>query len=121
MVAKVVDDSPAFRAGLVAGDIITRIDGESVASAGSLARSIRSRDEGEIVDLEIWRDGSAELLQATLDRRQPASGMHRSIMIDCGDEEGDCAAHVLGGSHHVMAAKNARSVSTAMTATVTAL
>jgi len=33
MVAKVVDDSAAFRAGLAAGDIITRVDGESIGSS----------------------------------------------------------------------------------------
>jgi hypothetical protein len=103
MVARVVDDSPAFRAGLTAGDIITRIDGESVASASSLAHSIRGREEGDLVDLEVWRDGSAESFQATLDRQEFAGGMHRSIMIDCGDDESDCAAHVLGGSHRAMA------------------
>jgi hypothetical protein len=29
--------------------------------------------------------------------------MHRSIMIDCGDDEADCAAHFHRGSHHAMA------------------
>lgn len=103
MVAKVVDDSAAFRAGLQAGDIITRIDGESVASSGDLSRAIRSRSEGDVINLEIWRDGLAETISATLDANDRLAGMHRRIMIDCDENDEDCGAVFVGLSHGAMA------------------
>jgi len=102
MVAKVVDDSAAFRAGLAAGDIITRIDGKTVRSSGDLTHAIRSREEGETVSLEIWRDGSLEAISATLDKNEQMSAFRRHVMIDCEDDEGDCGAVFVGQSHHGM-------------------
>ena len=69
MVSKVVAETPAERAGVRVGDIITRVNGEDVESASRLARMIRSHDDGEIVDVEVWREGSIEMLAATLEQR----------------------------------------------------
>lgn len=102
MVSKVVDDSAAFRAGLAAGDIITRVDGESMGSAGDLTRAIRSQEEGETVNMEIWRDGSIETIAATLDSHQPKTRLRRHVMIDCDEEDEDCGARFVGGDHHGM-------------------
>lgn len=70
MVSKIVDDSPAQRAGLRVGDVITLVDDESVASGGELAHAIAGRDDGETVALEVWRDGKAQRLSATLEERE---------------------------------------------------
>jgi hypothetical protein len=90
MVAKVVDDSAAFRAGLAAGDIITSVEGESVSSSMDLTHAIRSREEGEAVSLEIWRDGSFSTITATLDEHEMPHMAHKAMFIDCDDDEGDC-------------------------------
>lgn len=104
MVAKVIDDSAAFRAGLAAGDIITRVAGETIGSSDDLTRAIRSREEGEVVDLDIWRDGLSETISATLDKNEQLAGMHRRhVMIDCDDSEEDCGAHFALQTHHGMA------------------
>ncbi len=90
MVAKVVDDSAAFRAGLNAGDIITSVEGESVGSSMDLTHAIRSREEGETVSLEIWRDGSFSTITATLDEQEMPHMAHKAMFIDCDSGEDDC-------------------------------
>ncbi len=89
MVSKVVAESPAARAGVLVGDIITAVDGESVASTWSLSKAIRSRGEGETITLGIWRNGSALDLSATLESGgAPGHGMRR-VVIKCEDGD-DC-------------------------------
>ena len=70
MVGAVVDDSPAARAGLAVGDIILGIDGYPVESRGSLVRRLAPRREGDVVTLDVFRDGSRLTLDARVDLRQ---------------------------------------------------
>jgi hypothetical protein len=70
MVGKVVDDSPAMNAGLKVGDIITAADGESVDGAWELQRAIMDHEAGEVVQLEVWRDGQVQTIEATLEERE---------------------------------------------------
>lgn len=70
IVGKLVDGSPAFRAGLEVGDIVTAVDGEPVASASALARAIGGHEDGDTVVLEVWRDGQMEKISATLEERE---------------------------------------------------
>lgn len=63
LVATVEEDTPASRAGLEAGDVITRVAGEPVASANELRRRLAAAD-GEIA-IDIMRDGTARTLRAT--------------------------------------------------------
>ena len=100
MVGKVVEDSAAFRAGLAAGDIITSVDDETVSSTMDLIHTIRSREEGDSVALEVWRDGSFSTIAATLDKHEMPRMAHRSVLIDCDDEEGDCDFDISGYSGH---------------------
>ena len=92
MVSKVEADSPAALAGIEVGDIIARVGGDDVGSASALARNIRHREEGDTVDLEIWRDGQVQTLSATLAARE---GMdfggvgHHQVILTCAGEE-DC-------------------------------
>ena len=69
LVSNVVDDSPAARAGVHVGDILTRFDGEDVASSRRLTSMVRRSEAGDPADLEIWRDGKVETLSTTLDER----------------------------------------------------
>lgn len=55
LVTSVADDSPASKAGLKAGDVITAIDGEKVEGAGDLARAINKRKDGDVT-LTVIRD-----------------------------------------------------------------
>ena len=82
MVSKVEADSPAARAGVEVGDIIARVGGDDIGSASALAMNIRHREDGENVDLEVWRDGQVETLQATLAAREGMgmAGHHKMIV-----------------------------------------
>lgn len=48
LVTSVGDDTPAAKAGLKAGDVITAIDGEKIDGAGDLARGINKKKEGDV-------------------------------------------------------------------------
>ena len=69
LVSNVVDDSPAARAGIQVGDIITRVDGEDVTSSRKLTTMVRKAEAGDPADLELWRDGKVETVSTTLDER----------------------------------------------------
>lgn len=88
MISRIVADSPAERAGLRVGDVITRVDDDDVDSSMSLKHAISQREDGEAVVLEIWRDGQMETVTANLEEREGHGlGRHRFVM-DCDD--GDC-------------------------------
>lgn len=55
---EVVADSPADKAGLEKGDIITKIDGTRIAGAdGEVATIIGKKKVGDTVSVTYWRDG----------------------------------------------------------------
>ncbi len=114
MVGKLVDESPAFRAGLEVGDIVTAVDGEPVASSSALARAIRGHEDGETVVLEVWRDGQMQKISATLEERErrvemssAAAGEHEARVIEvkvaCEDGE-DCTVDVANANSFEFAA-----------------
>ncbi len=92
MVGKLVDGSPALRAGLEVGDIVTAVDGEPVASASALARAIGGHEDGDTVVLEVWRDGRMEKMSATLEERERRVEMSRAgtgiEVHEAGDHDG---------------------------------
>ena len=66
-VANVVSGSPAEKAGIKEGDIITKFDGEDLKEAdGGLAEVISKKKAGQSVSLEVWREGETLNLNATL-------------------------------------------------------
>src|SRR5690606_8760361 len=66
LVSNAQDDGPAKKAGIVAGDIITEVDGKEVASPKELARVIGDIAPGKQVDITVWRDGKAEVMKIDL-------------------------------------------------------
>lgn len=88
MVSSVVEDSPASRAGIHVGDIITAVDGEPVRRSFELARRIGGHEDGDSVDLETWRDGKVLSLAAVLEERErPQIDVRRLITLG-EDQEG---------------------------------
>jgi serine protease Do len=68
LVSSVTADSPAAKAGMKAGDIITKINGTAVKDAGDLIREIADAPDDGAVTIDIVRDKKAQTLKATLER-----------------------------------------------------
>ena len=66
LVSNAQDQGPAKKAGVVAGDVITAVDGKEVASPKELARIIGDIAPGKAVDVTVWRNGKAETLKVDL-------------------------------------------------------
>jgi serine protease Do len=69
LVTEVGEGSPAARAGLKAGDVITEVDGQAVGTVSELMRALNSRQTGE-VSLTIMRDKHQRTIRATPERRE---------------------------------------------------
>jgi hypothetical protein len=66
LILRVLDDSPASRAGLKSGDVILGVGGAEVDDTEALREALRERDAGR-VDLRILRNGSSRTIEAELD------------------------------------------------------
>lgn len=88
LVAHVEAGSPAAQGGLEVGDVLTAIDGKPVKSSWSLRELIAPRKGGDVVTLDIVRDGNRRQLQATLVERE-GRVLEVGRMFRRGDGEGD--------------------------------
>ena len=80
LIGHVEPDSPAAKAGLEVGDILVEVDGQPVESTWDMGRAVRKKKEGETATLEVWRDGRAETLTATIaERERPAMDVRRMV------------------------------------------
>lgn len=75
LVTTVTKDSPAEKAGLKAGDVITAIDGDRVRRTEDLIDALRDK-EGEVT-ISILRDKSETTVKATLEDTRPRAGFRR--------------------------------------------
>src|SRR5262245_467326 len=64
--SQVLPDTAAARAGLKSGDMIVRVDDETVASFGQLRRLILQKRPGDVVRLLYLRDGEDHVTSAQL-------------------------------------------------------
>lgn len=69
LVTSVVENSPAARAGIRAGDVITEAEGEKIESSGDLSRAINRKTEGA-VNLRIVRDRNPITVTVTPEKRE---------------------------------------------------
>jgi C-terminal processing protease CtpA/Prc len=69
LITAVTENSPASKAGLRAGDVVTEVDGTRLKNAGELARALNRREDGE-VSLTIVRDRKTRTVKVTPDRTQ---------------------------------------------------
>ncbi len=68
-VQSTVSGGPAAHAGIRNGDVITRVDGQSVAAPSDITQAIADDRPGTVVAVEIQRDGSNVTVHATLGTR----------------------------------------------------
>ncbi|MCW5850246.1 MAG: PDZ domain-containing protein [Anaerolineae bacterium] len=65
-ISEVVPDSPAQKAGLAAGDIITAMDGRELGDNFTLADGVVSKKPGDTVEFTVLRDDRVIKITATL-------------------------------------------------------
>jgi serine protease Do len=68
LVATVTPNSPAAKAGLKSGDVITEAGGREIKTVHDLPRLVASSPVGSKLDLTILRDGKKQTLEATIGR-----------------------------------------------------
>jgi membrane-associated protease RseP (regulator of RpoE activity) len=67
LVSSVAKDTPAAKAGIKAGDVITAIDGATVESSNELVDQLREKN-GDVT-LALMRDKKAMTIKATLEKQ----------------------------------------------------
>jgi serine protease Do len=71
LVANVVQDSPADKAGLEQGDIITAIDDQDISDTGELTEVISSSEVGQTIKVTYWRGDKEQTVDVTLAESPP--------------------------------------------------
>jgi membrane-associated protease RseP (regulator of RpoE activity) len=74
LVSSVEAGSPADKAGLKAGDIVTEADGQKVEDADDLTRALSAKEEGEVT-LTVTRDRKQRTVRVTPERRATPQGL----------------------------------------------
>jgi len=62
LVGSVEDDSPGAKGGVKAGDVILKVDGDTVETSSQVPLLIAGKKPGSSVSLEVWRNGSSRQL-----------------------------------------------------------
>ncbi|HEX8148671.1 MAG TPA: PDZ domain-containing protein [Pyrinomonadaceae bacterium] len=74
LVSSVEEGSPADKAGLKAGDVVTEADGRKVEDSDDLVRALSARQEGEVT-LTVVRDRKSRTVRVTPERRRAPQGL----------------------------------------------
>ena len=72
MVMSLVEDGPAAKAGVLAGDIVLSVNGAPAGRFRGVARQLGSESVGRKADLRVIRGGAVLSLEATIEARPNA-------------------------------------------------
>lgn len=70
-VTKVEENTPAEKAGLKVGDVVTEYNGQRVEGTEQFIRFVRETPAGRNIKLTVIRGGNSQVLQATIEARKP--------------------------------------------------
>jgi putative serine protease PepD len=65
-IVTVVSGSPAAKAGLQAGDVITSIDGTTIGNGDGLTAAVAAHKPSDVVSVTVTRNGSSKTVKVTL-------------------------------------------------------
>ncbi|MCW0231975.1 MAG: DegQ family serine endoprotease [Ferrovibrio sp.] len=85
LVAEVMPDAPAARAGLKQGDVVTTVNGQAVRDPRDLATQVAGLKAGDTTKLGVWRDGREKTISVTIGS-QPSD--QTAALNDTANEEG---------------------------------
>ncbi len=91
-VASVESGSPADKAGIRAGDVITSLEGLVLATDGSMADYcdiLRSRNSTDTMSVSVWRTGTDETFEGQLNGRALELATSFAQQVDVPDSGGD--------------------------------
>ncbi|HVT57842.1 MAG TPA: PDZ domain-containing protein [Thermoanaerobaculia bacterium] len=94
MIARVDQGSPAEKAGLKVGDILTALDGKPVGSSWDVRSRVRKLGDGTSLPLEVRRDGSTQTLTATVEQRQRPEIDLAPLLMKRGEGDGMKILHL---------------------------
>ena len=78
LINKIEPESPAERAGLKVGDVVTHVNGHSVTDPKDLAKAIGNLPAGAEAKIELMRRGKAQTLAVELGGRNSFEEKRRS-------------------------------------------
>ena len=79
LITEVAPESPAERAGLVSGDVVTGIDGISVQDPEALNYRIATKPVGSTAEITLWRNGADMVASLPLEAPPPVSDRQVTI------------------------------------------
>ena len=74
LVSSVDENTPAAKAGIKAGDVITAINGKPVKDAGDVMDHLQGVEGGKTVPVEITRDKKSQTVTVTIETPSNTSG-----------------------------------------------
>lgn len=107
LVSQVVEGSPADKAGVKAGDVVTTVNGKPVKTGSELRNAIGLLRIGDKVELGLIRDGKPRRVTATVGDRESSSparaaeihhGLEGAELVDAGSDGGVTVRTVTDGS-----------------------
>ncbi|MBS0239060.1 MAG: Do family serine endopeptidase [Proteobacteria bacterium] len=96
LVAAVTPDSPASKAGLVAGDVILKFDGKDVTSMRGLPKMVAQAAVGQAVDIELLRKGQKQNTQVTVGRLEDDDDNASDLKTDTGKDDDPKGSAIIG-------------------------
>ncbi|MCE7973074.1 MAG: PDZ domain-containing protein [Leptolyngbya sp. PLA1] len=66
VIADVIDDTPAARAGMQAGDVLVSVGGVEIKAMTDVRQALKDKNPGDEIEVKVEREGAAQVLKVTL-------------------------------------------------------